>query len=84
MIAGLRMIAKYDRLTAPGFNKKMGSENAVNLLWIMLDNDLAYTDAEMFSDSRKQEYKLTYKGKDLMKKALSSEINFNDYDLLIR
>lgn len=84
MVAGLRILATYDQLTAPEFNKKMGNENAVNLLWVMLDNDLAYTDAELFSDNRKMEYKLTKKGKGLMIRALGGEINFNTYELLIR
>lgn len=82
MVAGLRMLYKYEELTAKEFNEKMGNENAVNLLWIILDNDLGCTKDKSIDMSQK--YKLTDKGEDLMKKALGSEINFNDCDLLIR
>lgn len=84
MVAGLRMLYKYDELTAKEFNKMMGTGNAVNLLWIIVDNNMAKTNAPIFSDDKKIVYKLTDKGKELMIKALSSEINFNNYDFKIR
>jgi len=76
MVAGLRMLYKYEKLTAREFNNHMVNENAVNLLWIILDNGMAE-----FNGSK---YKLTAKGKTLMKKALATDINFNNYDLQIR
>lgn len=82
MVAGLRMFYKYEELGAKEFNEKMGNENAVNLLWIILDNDLAYSKGKLFDDSKK--YRLTDKGKELLRKALRGEINFNNYDLLVR
>lgn len=84
LLAGLRVLAKYDGLTPPQFNDKMGNENAVNLLWIILDNDLADTDAELFGDGASKVYKLTKKGKQLMVDCLSGKTHIESVDLLIR